>query len=361
MQQVNSIRLSSARIRKMTGDKNAEAKQLIYVSDAEKGISRKKKGKSFAYFFGDARITDTEELLRIKSLVIPPAWRKVWICRHENGHLQATGIDARNRKQYKYHQLWTALRSHTKYRHLYEFGKALPAIRKQIEKDLALPGMPKEKVLALVVSLMERTHIRVGNQQYEKLYGSFGITTLKDEHVQFKKNKIFFRFTGKKGIAHEISLSSKRLLQLVKKCRDIPGKELFQYQDERKIYHTIDSGMVNSYIKELSGANFTAKDFRTWSGSLQALLFLMTLDAVETQSDVKANLVKMTEQVSSSLGNTRNVCRKYYIHPLIFDLYEKQGLEKYFTSLDAEETGKKHPGLSKEEQLLMQILEKETY
>ncbi len=224
--------------------KSAEAVKLVYVNDNQIGINRVKKDNGFEYFLEEKKITDEEELLRIKRLVIPPAWEDVWICSIENGHLQVTGIDTRNRKQYKYHPSWNALRNHTKFYRLYQFGTALPNLRLKMEKDLSLPGLPLEKVLATVVSLMERTNIRVGNSSYEKIYGSYGITTMKDKHVKVAGESIKFSFKGKKGIYHDISIKSKRLASIVKKCQDIPGKELFQYyaDGQRK---DVDSGIVN--------------------------------------------------------------------------------------------------------------------
>ncbi|MBL7931395.1 MAG: DNA topoisomerase IB, partial [Bacteroidia bacterium] len=211
---------------------SAEAVNLIYVRNNDPGIKRIKKGKGFSYFYNNRKVTNREDLQRIRKLVIPPAWKNVWICTSENGHLQATGFDLRERKQYRYHSLWNSLRNHTKFFRLYDFGKSLPAMRKQIKKDLSLPGMPLRKVLALTLELMERTNIRVGNDQYEKLYGSYGLTTLKDKHVKCSGDSVKFSFKGKKGIYHSIDLKDKRLAKLVKQCRDIPGRELFQYIDE---------------------------------------------------------------------------------------------------------------------------------
>ena len=340
--------------------KSANAVDLVYVRDNEPGIQRIKKGKGFSYLYKSKKITKKSELERFKKLVIPPAWKSVWICTLDNGHLQATGIDQKNRKQYKYHTLWNALRNHTKFYRLYEFGKTLPQIRIRIEQDLNLPGMPPEKVLALVVSLMERTNIRVGNNIYEKLYGSYGLTTLKDKHVTFSSNKVHFKFVGKKGISHSISLNNKKLATLVKKCKDIPGKELFQYEDEGGNYRSIDSGMVNTYIKEISGSDFSAKDFRTWSGTIHALLALKMLGYCETKTETKNKISEALEMVSVQLGNTRNVCKKYYVHPAIISLYENNQLERYFKALDKIEENDNKADLTCEEKVLMRIFEKET-
>ncbi len=340
--------------------KSAEAVNLVYVKDADPGIRRIKKGKKFQYLLKDRKLSSEKELDRIKKLVIPPAWENVWICLLENGHLQATGLDIKNRKQYRYHPLWNSLRNHTKFNNLHEFGKALPGMRLQLEKDLSLPGLPLDKILALIVSLMERTNIRVGNGLYEKLYGSYGLTTLKDKHVKFSGTNVQFTFKGKKGIHHSISINNKRLASLVKKCRDIPGKELFQYMDDNKQYHSIDSGMVNEYIKKISGKDFSAKDFRTWSGTMHALLAFKTLGCCDTQTETKKKILEALDIVSKQLGNTRNVCKKYYVHPVLINLYEDKRIENYFKALNKIETNDNKADLTSEEKVLMKILTKES-
>ena len=337
-------------------EKTALAANLVYVTDKEPGIERKQKGKKFEYYFKGNLIKDDEELLRIKHLVIPPAWTNVWICRRENGHLQATGYDTKNRKQYKYHPNWNSLRNHTKYYRLVDFGKVLPDIRKQLEKDLNLEGLPLKKVLAAVVALMERTNIRVGNSFYEKAYGSYGLTTLKDKHVKFNGNAVSFEFVGKKGIKHNIQLKNKKLAAVIKKCRDVPGKELFQFYDEDDQRHSIDSGLVNNYIREISGGDFTAKDFRTWSGTVQAFLALKAIGCCDTQAETKRRIIEALDIVSEQLGNTRTVCKKYYVHPLILSLYESKKLEKYLDEVDDVENNNKI-GLTTEERIVMKILE----
>jgi DNA topoisomerase-1 len=340
-------------------EKSAKAVNLVYVHDHDPGINRVKKGKNFIYVRGKKKVEDEALLGRIKSLVIPPAWTNVWICESENGHLQATGFDLRKRKQYRYHSLWNSLRNHTKFYRLHQFGSFMPTIRERIEKDLSLPGLPQEKVLATVVCLMERTSIRIGNNAYEKLYGSFGITTLKDKHVNINGASMQFTFKGKKGVSHKISLTSKRLANIVKQCRDIPGKELFQYYDEQGNHKCIDSGMVNQYLKSISGQDFTAKDFRTWSGSVQALLAFREIEPSDTATGMKKNIVVALDIVAAHLGNTRTVCRKYYVHPVIIDLYENQKLQRYLAELDALKKKNAKNGLAAEEQLLLRILEKE--
>jgi DNA topoisomerase-1 len=360
MSEVEDIpKLSKSKLRSIVKDeeKTAKAANLIYVTDKEPGIERRKKGKDFEYFFDDKKIKDDEELLRIKHLVIPPAWEKVWVCKQENGHLQATGFDLKNRKQYRYHPNWNALRNETKYYRLHDFGKSLPDIRLQLEKDLSLPELTERKVLAAVISLMERTNIRIGNAFYEKEYGSFGLTTLKDRHVKFNGTSVSFTFKGKKGVNHNITMRSKRLARIVKKCRDIPGKELFQFYDAEGNHRSIDSGLVNKYIREISNADFTAKDFRTWAGTIQAFLALKSIGCCETVTETKRKIVEALDIVSEHLGNTRTVCKKYYVHPLILSLYESKKLDDYVSQLDKIEKDDDKAGLSPEEKMVMKILE----
>lgn len=353
------IQISRKKISSIVNDpvKTAAAVNLKYVSDAEPGIERIKRGKSFKYEFQKDIIADQDNLHRIKSLVIPPAWEQVWICKLSNGHLQATGLDVKKRKQYKYHSLWNSLRNQTKFFRLYEFGKALPVIRLQLEKDLALPGLPMPKVLATIVSLMERTHIRIGNNFYEKLYGSFGLSTLKDKHVIINGTNLKFTFKGKKGVHHDISIKSKKLASIVKQCRDIPGKELFQYYDDTGEHKSIDSGMINDYIKNIAGNDFSAKDFRTWAGTVQAFLAFKDLGFHESTSESKKKIVEALDLVSKELGNTRTVCKKYYVHPAIINMYENKSLEKYIKQLDLIEVNDNKTDLTAEEKIVMKILE----
>lgn len=354
--------LKPSKIVKIMKDPEASARavNLIYTSDAESaGIIRKKKGKKYSYFKDGERIRDKEEIKRINGLVIPPAWENVWICALDNGHLQATGFDAKKRKQYRYHPLWSALRNHTKFYRMLQFGYALPEIRLHIEQDLALRNFEKRKILALIVSLMQRTNIRIGNNAYEKLYGSFGLTTLKDKHVKIKGQKMTFSFKGKKGIMHNIDLKSRRLSRLVQKCKDIPGKELFQFLDEDDNRHSIDSGMVNDYIKEISGEDFTAKDFRTWSGTVNALIAFKEIGYAESNTEYKRKVKEALEMVASHLGNTSTVCRKYYVHPLVINLYENNTIKKYLDELEQIEENDGKAGLTHEEKLVLKILETE--
>lgn len=294
--------------------------------------------------------------MRIKKLVIPPAWENVWICKRPDGHLQATGIDKLGRKQYKYHPRWNQVRNQTKFYRLRAFGEALPAIRKRIETDLKLPGYPQNKVLAAMVSLLERMNIRVGNAFYEKLYGSFGLTTLKDHHVKINGTNLKLMFRGKKGIEHSLSLKSHKLSKIIQGCKDIPGKELFQYYDEEGIRRTVDSGMINNYIREISGSDFTAKDFRTWAGTLHAIHAFKEVGEFTTITEMNKKIPAALDIVAKQLGNTRTVTRKYYVHPVVINLYQGGKLQRYINELEMIEDGKDDDGYTREENLLMKIL-----
>ncbi|RYY85431.1 MAG: DNA topoisomerase IB [Chitinophagaceae bacterium] len=334
----------------------AKAADLVYVSDQWPGIKRIKKGTGLRYTLKEATVTDKAQLERIRKLAIPPAWTEVWICVHDNGHIQATGKDARGRKQYRYHPLWHELRNETKFHRLYEFGKLLPSLRLQLEEDLSTKELTDRKVIATVIALMERTYIRIGNSDYEKQNGSYGLTTLKDRHVKVEGDQVRFSFTGKKGIGHDISLRNRRLAKAVQACRDIPGKELFQYYDEAGKRKPIDSGMVNQYLKEATGGDFTAKDFRTWAGTLNVLRAFKAFGPAESETERRKNTLAALDEVSHKLGNTRTVCRKYYVHPGIIRLYEEQSLQRYLKELDAIETPDNLSGLTSEERVLMKIL-----
>jgi len=301
----------------------AKAAGLHYVSDTAPGWTRKRKGETFQHVGPDGRICrDKAVLERIRKMVLPPAWGKVWICCDEKGHLQATGFDVKGRKQYRYHADWNNIRSQTKYYRLPQFAEALPLIRAQLERDLTRSAFPYEKVLALAVRILEQTNIRVGNEEYKKLYGSFGLTTLQDNHVRVDGPEVRFQFKGKKGVAHTLHLKSRKLARLVQQSRDIPGKELFQYYDEQGQHRSIGSGDLNTYLRELSGMDFTAKDFRTWAGTVTAFQALRELGAAGTVTATKNNLLKAIDIVAERLGNTRTVCRKYYIHPAVLNAYE---------------------------------------
>ena len=349
--------LTPSKILKIMKDpvKSAKAVSLIYTSDQEyDGISRRKSGKKFAYFNDGEKIKDAEEISRINKLAIPPAWENVWICALQNGHLQATGTDARKRKQYRYHPLWNALRNHTKFYKMLQFGNALPTIRLHLEEDLALKTLERRKVLAVVVSLMERTNIRIGNNIYEKLYGSFGLTSLRDKHVKFQGSEVTFTFKGKKGVHHQIALKDRKVMNLVKKCKEVPGQELFQYYDDDGTHHSIGSSDVNAYLKEVTKQDFTAKDFRVWSGSVHALCNFLEDEAPENPTQCKKKVIEVLDKVAQKLGNTRAVCKKYYVHPTVLAAAEKGSIWLY---KDAKTV--KHKNLNPEEKVLMNLLENE--
>ena len=337
-------------------ERAAAVVDLVYVRDSVPGIAREPFKGGFKYFYKGKEVTDSVALDRIKKLVIPPAWKNVWICYDPHGHIQATGLDVRNRKQYRYHTLWNKVRSETKFHRLYEFGKGLTTLRKQVEKDIAIRELCERKVIAAVILLMERTYIRIGNYGYEKMNGSYGLTTLKDKHVSIQSGELKFSFKGKKGVFHDITLKNKKLANIVKQCREIPGKELFQYYAEDGTRRSIDSGRVNEYIKEASGMDFSAKDFRLWAGSLNILRSFKSMGQAVTQAVSKQNVIIALDQVSKMLGNTRTVCRKYYVHPGLIKLYEENNLDKYLKELDALEKPDNISGLTKEEQVLMKIL-----
>lgn len=327
---------------------------LRYATNTNAGYSRVKKGEGFTYIDQDRKVVhDKETLARIKSLVIPPAWENVWIAPHDNGHLQATGIDAKGRKQYRYHPQWNKIRNQSKFYHLRAFAEALPAIRKQVDIDLNRNGLPYEKVVALVVKLIELTNIRIGNEAYKKLYGSFGLTTLQDKHVRFNGNKIYFNFVGKKGVSHKLSLESKKLASLVKKCRDIPGQDLFQYYDDNGAHHMIGSADINHYLKNITQQDFTAKDFRAWAGSVSALGAFQRHELPESQTDCKRKIVAVLDEVAAILGNTRTVCKKYYVHPTVIAAFERGSIWKY----KPENT---NGDLNPEEIALVELLQNET-
>ena len=336
-------------------EKAARAAHLRYVKDCQPGILRIKRGTGFSYLFNNRVVRDRQQLDRIRKLVIPPAWTQVWICADEKGHIQATGLDLRRRKQYRYHPLWNSLRNETKFHRLYEFGKALPLLRSRVEEDLRIRGLTQEKVLGTVVSIMERTFIRVGNYEYEKTNGSYGLTTLKNKHVVISGDKMIFSFNGKKGIHHEVAFRNKRLARIVAQCQEIPGKELFEYFGEDGTRHPVDSGMVNGYIREAMRDDFSAKDFRTWAGSLHALEEFRRVGEARTDAERKKNINLVLDSVSCKLGNTRTVCRKYYVHPGLIELYEENKLVGYLGEPDDPEDPS---GLGPEEKVLMKVLRK---
>lgn len=295
---------------------------LRYVSDDRPGIRRARRGKGFRYIGPDDKpVRDAEMLRRIGSLAIPPAWSDVWICPLANGHLQATGHDARGRKQYRYHPRWRAVRDETKYDRMIAFGQALPHLRARIEQDLTQPGLPRTKVLATVVRLLETTLIRVGNEEYARANGSFGLTTLRNRHVNVEGQTVLFCFTGKSGIRHRIRVDDRRLARIVQRCQDLPGQDLFQYVEDDGAPRDVDSADVNAYLQEIAGQGFTAKDFRTWAGTVLAARALQEFESFDSQAQAKRNIVEAIEAVSKRLGNTKAVCRKCYVHPAVLNAY----------------------------------------
>lgn len=305
---------------------SAKAAGLRYVSDEMPGITRVSHGKHFAYIAPDGKeIADERELARIKALAVPPAYTDVWICPIPNGHLQATGRDARGRKQYRYHKRWREIRDETKYGRMIAFAKALPRMRKRVETDIAVPGLPREKVLAAVVQLLESTAIRVGNDEYAKDNGSFGLTTLRNTHAKVDGSTVRFSFRGKSGIRHAIDLQDRRLARIVRKCQDLPGQQLFEYVDEDGATHAIDSADVNDYIRTISGEDFSAKDFRTWLGTVTCAALLAQQDEAESRTERKQRLTGAIKDVAKRLGNTPAVCRKCYVHPDVVDVYLERG------------------------------------
>ena len=312
-----------------TNDPVAAAEQagLEYVSDSTAGIRRVKRGETFRYAGPNGKaVTDQATLKRIRSLVIPPAWVDVWICASPYGHLQAVGRDVKGRKQYRYHSAYRSQRDQTKYGRMLAFGAALPQIRKRIDEDLSLPGLPKNKVLAAILHLLESTCMRIGNDEYVKQNESYGLTTLQDNHVKISGGTMRFKFRGKSGQQQDIELDSPRLARIVKKCRDIPGWELFQYFDEAGEPCRLTSTDVNIYIREITGEDFTAKDFRTWGGTGWAALTFEELGPAENDADAKKRVVEAIKSVSSKLGNRPATCRKYYVHPAILDAYADKSL-----------------------------------
>lgn len=299
-----------------------DAARLRYVSDNDPGLSRRRRGTGFQYLSPTRRpVRDKKVLKRIAALVIPPAWTDVWICVDPDGHIQATGLDARRRKQYRYHPRWRQVRDAAKYDRMIDFAESLPRIREQVNKDLARPGLPRERVLAAVVRLLETTLIRVGNEEYADSNKSFGLTTLRNRHVDVTGSKIVFEFRGKSGIEHEIDLRDERLARIVRQCQDLPGQELFGYVDDAGEPRDVRSTDVNAYLKEISGEDFTAKDFRTWAGTVLAAETFAALERATSETALKRQVAEAISEVATRLGNTRAVCRKCYIHPAIIEAF----------------------------------------
>ena len=300
----------------------ATAAQLRYVSDERPGLRRVRRGKSFRYLGPDGEtVRDSGTLQRIRAIAIPPAWTDVWICPISNGHIQAIGRDARGRKQYRYHVRWREVRDATKYAKLFDFGRALPAIRERVEHDLERPGLPREKVLATVIRLLETTLIRIGNEEYARENHSYGLTTLRSKHVTVEGPRLRFEFRGKGGKRHAVDVTDRRLARVIRKCQELPGHELFQYVDDEGNRQVIDSADVNAYLRQIGGHDFTAKDFRTWGGTVLAAHRLAARAKTKESRALKRTLTEAITEVARRLGNTATICRKCYVHPHVLTAY----------------------------------------
>lgn len=321
------------------------------------GIKRVRAGDGFRYVGVDGKpLKDEVHLQRIRSLVLPPAWENIWICPSPLGHLQATGVDARGRKQYRYHPRYREVRNETKFKKMQEFSRALPLVRKRVNHDLSLTGLVREKVLATVVRLLETTFIRIGNVEYARENESFGLTTLRNRHVQLDGSTVKFHFRGKSKQDHEIELQDKRIARIVRQCQELPGYELFQYVDETGQRHSIDSCDVNAYLQEITGSEFTAKDFRTWAGTVQSALALAQIGPYESDSECKRNIISAVKYTAERLGNKPATCRKYYIHPTVLEAYTDGTLLQYVKAPEEDfipTDTKLHP----EEVCVMKIIE----
>jgi DNA topoisomerase-1 len=338
-----------------------EPPKLRYVSDSHPGISRRRVGSGFRYVDADGRtVGDPAELRRIRSIAIPPAWADVWICPRADGHLQAVGRDARGRKQYRYHPAWREFRERDKYGRMLAFGRALPRIRGRVARDLARSGLPREKVLAAVVDLLQATDIRIGNEEYARENQSYGLTTLRDRHVRVSGSEVRFRFRGKSGKVRDVVLSDPRAARLVKRFQDLPGQELFQYVDDGGELRSIDSGDVNDYLREISGEEFSAKDFRTWAGSVLTACALRELRCGRTRREANRNLVRAIDVVAERLGNTRAVCRRSYVHPAVIDTYLEGRVIADCESRGKIVTHRRTASLSPDEKALLALLREAT-
>jgi len=328
---------------------------LIYISERDLSIERKKAGRGFTYLEKGEKINDPEILKRINSLVIPPAWKNVKIAKSKKGHLQAVGRDEKNRKQYIYHPLWSNLRNQTKFFKMSTFGKKLPKIRSRVEEDLDLPEMNQKKVMALVIRLMEETHIRIGNAYYARENKTYGLSTLRSRHVKISKNNMKFEFVGKKGKEHSVTIKNKKLIKLVNQCEEIPGWQLFKFYDEKGQKQALDSGMINQYIQEISGEQFSAKDFRTWSASKIFFETLHELGYTSEEKENKKNILTAYDAAASGLGNTRTVCRQYYVHPAIVENYENGEIQTFFEKIKSK-GDENYASLSGSEKVMLKMI-----
>ncbi len=336
-------------------DGGAEPPGLRHVDDERPGIARRKSGRGFRYIDPDGKaIRDGATIQRIGSLAIPPAWTDVWICPDPRGHLQATGRDAAGRKQHRYHPGYRAFRDQTKYHRLVAFAEALPKLRRTTARQLRQRGLPRDKVLAAVIALLEKTLIRVGNDEYAKANGHFGLTTLRDRHVKVRGKTARFTFTGKSGVRREVELSDPRLARIIRRCRDLPGQELFQYLDGGGKRRDVTSADVNDHLRAITGEAFSAKDFRTWAGTVLAATHLRAIGPADSESAAKKHVVETVDHVSKRLGNTRSVCRKCYIHPRVIEAYMKG------VTIPANGSVKQRRGLSGEESAVVGLLKRKT-
>jgi DNA topoisomerase-1 len=332
---------------------SAAPRRIRYAADDRPGITRARRGTGFSYAVAGRRLADAATLARIKKLAIPPAWTNVWIARDPRGHLQATGRDARGRKQYRYHAAWTAERDAIKYEHLLEFARVLPAIRRQVARDLSAPPLSRERVLGTVIRLLERTHIRVGNDEYARLNRSYGLTTLKNRHVRVRGRRVEFRFTGKSGVHHAVALDDPYLANEVRRCQELPGQTLFEYRDASHRLRKVGSSEVNEYLAAIAGPNVTAKDFRTWWATVSTFVRLRRAGPKPTARARKRAVLSAIDEVARQLGNTRAVCRKGYVHPRVLDAYER-GLLAAYRPPDT----RPRAGLSADERAVVALLER---
>lgn len=349
--------MSAALERPQEPRKAARAANLRYATDEEPGIRRVRAGRGFRYVRADGRaVKDKATLARIRALAVPPAWTDVWIAPDARAHIQATGRDARGRKQYRYHAAWRKARDETKYDRLLAFGRALPSIRARVTRDLARKGLPREKVLATVVRLLDATAMRVGNHEYRRDNGTHGLTTLRDRHAEVRGHKVTFSFRGKHGKPHVVELEDPQLARVVKRCQDLPGQELFQYVDDDGEPRDVGSADVNDYLREASGEDFTAKDFRTWCGTVLAGLALREVKTYDTQAEAKRNVTQAIERVAERLGNTPTICRKCYVHPEILESYLDGTFVKHLRRRAAKAAGAR--GLDPDEAAVLALLQR---
>jgi DNA topoisomerase-1 len=334
----------------------AESAGLRYIADDHPGIRRRKSGKGFSYHSDGTKVSDASVVRRIRSLAIPPAWTDVWICPFADGHVQATGRDARGRKQYRYHPLFREVRESTKYEHVVAFADALPTIRAKVRDHMALRGLPREKVLATVVHLLETTLIRVGSDDYARQNKSYGLTTLKNRHVAVEGSEVRFRFTGKSGKQWSLKVKDRRVAKIIRACQELPGQELLQYLDEDGKQQDVTSGDVNAYLREITGKDVTAKDFRTWAGTVLAALALKELESFDTAAQAKRNLRAALERVAARLGNTPTICRKCYVHPEVLNSYLDGNLVLEIKSEVEGELRNELAGLQPEEAAVLAML-----